>query len=38
MTSDEQGCRAMKRIIMEGEIDKIYMQLVQCKTQNIEVL
>ena len=36
MTSDEQGCRAMKRILMEGEIEKIYIQLVQGKTQNID--
>jgi hypothetical protein len=28
----------MKRILMEGEIEKIYIQLVQGKTQNIEVL
>ena len=26
----------MKRILMEGEIEKIYIQLVQGKTQNIE--
>ena len=38
MTRDEQGCRAVKRILMEGEIEKIYIQLVQGKTQNIEVL
>ena len=28
----------MKGILMEGEIEKIYIQLVQGKTQNIEVL
>jgi hypothetical protein len=28
----------MKRILMEGEIEKIYIQLVQGKTQNIEIL
>ena len=38
MTRDEQGCRAMKRILMEGEIEKIYIQLVEGKTQNIEEL
>ena len=38
MTRDEQGCSAMKKILMEGEIEIIYIQLVQGKTQTIEVL